>query len=140
MKKFQSISTPGLVHSGFQATVEIYMYLKYETLPHYPWKEGLHKEWKEAITVIKRVHKVKGVDHLDLLPYILNVPTLELTFKKIGLLFWYLDNKKYNPVNLDHYIDHILKTNPPKVKQEVDVPKVVKLKKPKNIKAIFKKG
>lgn len=114
------------------------MYLKYDKLPHYPWKKHLNREWKEAMAVIGRVNKVKKVNHWDLLPYILNIPTLELKFQKIGLLFWYIDNQRFDQVDLEYYIDHLLRIDPPKADEGIKVPEFNKLKEPKNIKTILK--
>lgn len=102
MKKYQSISTPTVQHSQEQAVVEIYMLSKHGSLPRFPWRKasGFSKEWGVALSLLRRLVKTRDVLPTEILDLLVR-KGLTLSWDKIGLLYWHIDNSYFEDLNLE---------------------------------------
>jgi len=103
MKKYQSISTPIVQHSQEQTVVEVYMLHKHVSLPKFPWRKasGFASEWGTALSLVRRLVKTRDVSPTEILDLVLR-QGLTLSWDKIGLLYWHIDNSYFEDLDLDH--------------------------------------
>jgi len=125
--KVESITTPDFEHSKLCSLVEIILLIQEGPLQLYPWRQDksdptlrLHKLWATTIKVVRRIIKARKLNEEEMLYFAIRKPEL-FTWKKIGLLFWHIDNKPFHMERFSEVISNLINTHRLEVKNNVKI-------------------
>lgn len=91
MKKYQSITTPGLMHDAANLLLEVYFLNKYNIpLPPYSWRKGavLSKEWPQSLKLIKALLSRHKLPPEKIAWYLYTYGAVDIEPKNFGLHVW----------------------------------------------------
>lgn len=105
-QKYQSLTSPSVLHDKYNLLVEIYFLNKKGLLEEFPWRKGhsCYNEWPLTLSLLKKLINQHGIDAEHLAWYFSKFRISNIDSKNFGLFAWKV-KRIFSRVNLNSLKD-----------------------------------